>query len=34
MATILRGKIVVRDDEVLGEPSGKPVRFVDIMEPA
>jgi dihydroorotase len=34
MATILRGKIVARDDEVLGEPSGKPVRFVDIMEPA
>ncbi len=34
MVTILRGKIVVREDEVLGEPSGKPVRFVDIMEPA
>ncbi|MDG2286628.1 MAG: amidohydrolase family protein, partial [Alphaproteobacteria bacterium] len=34
MATVLRGNIVVRDDEVLGAPSGKPVRFVDTMEHA
>ena len=27
MATIIRGQIVMRDDEVLGEPSGKLVKF-------
>lgn len=32
MATVLRGQVVVRDDEVLGTPSGKPVHFVDTME--
>jgi dihydroorotase len=28
-ATIVRGKIIMRDDELLGEPSGQPVRFLD-----
>ena len=28
-ATIGRGKIIMRDDELLGEPSGQPVRFLD-----
>jgi dihydroorotase len=34
IATVLRGNVVVRDDEVLGAPSGSPVRFVDTMEHA
>jgi dihydroorotase len=34
MATVLRGNIVMRDDEVLGDPGGEPVRFVDTMEHA
>jgi dihydroorotase len=34
MATVLRGNVVMRDDEVLGGPGGKPVRFVDTMERA
>ena len=29
VATILRGRVVVRDDEVLGTPSGQAVRFFD-----
>ncbi len=28
VATIVRGRIVMRDDEVLGEPSGKLVKFI------
>ena len=32
MATVLRGGVVMRDDEVLGKPGGRPVRFVDTME--
>jgi dihydroorotase len=28
VATIVRGQIVMRDDEVLGEPSGKLVKFI------
>ena len=28
MATIIRGEIVMRDDEVIGEPRGRLVRFV------
>jgi dihydroorotase len=28
-ATIVRGRIVMRDDEVLGQPSGELVRFLD-----
>ncbi len=27
-ATVIRGQMVMRDDEVLGTPSGRPVRFV------
>jgi dihydroorotase len=27
VATIVRGRVVMRDDEVLGEPSGRLVRF-------
>ena len=29
VATILRGRVVMRDDEVLGTPSGQPVRFFE-----
>jgi dihydroorotase len=28
VATIVRGQIVMRDDEVLGTPSGKLVKFI------
>ena len=31
IATVLRGAIVMRDDEVLGVPGGRPVRFVETM---
>ncbi|MHA1564466.1 MAG: dihydroorotase [Alphaproteobacteria bacterium] len=31
IATIIRGRIVMRDDELLGEPSGKPVRFQETL---
>ena len=31
IATVLRGTIVMRDDEVLGAPGGQPVRFVEAM---
>ncbi len=34
IATILRGRVVMRDDEILGKPGGNPVRFVDTMAPA
>jgi dihydroorotase len=27
VATVLRGRVVMRDGEVIGEPSGKPLRF-------
>lgn len=30
-ATILRGNIVMRDDELIGRPSGRPLRFVDCL---
>ena len=29
VATVLRGKIVMREDEILGSPSGKAVRFFE-----
>jgi len=32
-STIIRGQIVMRDDELLGKPSGKPVRFNDTLTP-
>ena len=31
MATIIRGNIVMRDDELLGEPRGEPVRFQETL---
>ena len=34
MATIIRGKIVMRDDEVVAEGQGKPVRFHETLGPA
>jgi dihydroorotase len=30
-ATIVRGNIVMRDDELLGKPSGQPIRFVETL---
>ena len=33
MATIIRGRIVMRDDEVLAEGTGQPVRFQETLEP-
>jgi len=30
-ATIIRGQIVMRDDEVLGKPTGRPVRFAECL---
>jgi len=32
MATIIRGRIVMRDDEVIAEGTGAPVRFLEAME--
>ena len=32
MATIIRGHIVMRDDEVVVEGSGEPVKFVETLE--
>lgn len=29
MATVLRGQVVMRDGELLGPPSGEPIRFLD-----
>jgi dihydroorotase len=34
MATIIRGQIVMRDDEVVAEGQGKPVRFHETLGPA
>ncbi len=34
MATIIRGQIVMRDDEVVAEGQGKPVRFHETLSPA
>ncbi len=31
-ATIIRGRIVMRDDEVIAEGSGAPVRFLETLE--
>ena len=28
VATVVRGRVVMRDDEVLGNPIGRPVQFV------
>jgi hypothetical protein len=29
---VIRGRIVMRDDELIGEAAGKPVRFVETLE--
>ena len=34
VATVVRGRIVARDGELLGEPVGAPVRFTDTLAPA
>ena len=34
VATVVRGRIVARDGELLGEPAGAPVRFTDTLAPA
>ena len=31
IAAILRGRIAMRDDTLLGKPGGEPVRFVETM---
>ena len=31
-ATIVRGRIVMRDDELIGSPIGKPVRFQETLQ--
>ena len=33
IATIIRGLIVMRDDELLGRPEGAPVRFQETIRP-
>lgn len=33
LATIIRGRIVMREDELLGAPLGAPMRFVDTLAP-
>jgi dihydroorotase len=33
IATIIRGDIVMREDELLGTPSGRPVKFTDTLQP-
>jgi dihydroorotase len=34
VATILRGRTVMRDFAATGKADGKPVRFVETLEPA
>jgi dihydroorotase len=34
MATIIRGRVVMRDDEVIAEGTGEPVRFTETLEGA
>jgi dihydroorotase len=34
MATIIRGRIVAREDELLDRPIGEPVRFLETLQPA
>ena len=31
MATIIRGRVVMRDDEVVGPAHGRPVRFQETL---
>jgi dihydroorotase len=32
-ATIIRGRVVMRDDELLGPPAGEAMRFVETLRP-
>jgi dihydroorotase len=32
-ATVIRGRIVMRDDELLDRPVGEPVRFLETLQP-
>jgi dihydroorotase len=34
VATVVRGRVVARDGELIGEPAGAPVRFTDTLAPA
>ena len=34
MATIIRGRVVMRDDEVIVEGTGEPVRFLETLPTA
>jgi dihydroorotase len=34
VATIIRGRVVMRDDEVVAEGTGEPVRFTETLEAA
>jgi hypothetical protein len=34
MATIIRGRIVMREDELLDRPIGEPVKFLETLRPA
>jgi dihydroorotase len=34
VATVLRGRVVMRDHEVVGAPSGRPIRFLETLEVA
>ncbi len=31
VATVVRGRVVMRDGELLGEPAGAPVRFAETL---
>jgi dihydroorotase len=33
-ATVIRGRVVMRDGEILGTPSGQPIRFAETIGPA
>ncbi|MCH8497023.1 MAG: dihydroorotase [Marinobacter sp.] len=33
MMTVIRGQVVMRDDEVLGTPGGRPVQFAETLRP-
>jgi dihydroorotase len=33
VATVLRGRVIMRDEELQGDPPGAPVRFVDTVAP-
>jgi dihydroorotase len=32
IATIIRGAIVMREDELLARPIGRPIRFIDTLQ--